>query len=285
MRPAGAIELMFPLPKPPMKTALTTSLITLALSAAALSQTPAQTPAPATKAAAPKAASPGAPKAVPKASTGPNLLNPATMNATAPAEYNVKFVTTKGEVLIHVTRAMAPNGADRFYNLVRAGFYDNASFFRVLSGFMAQVGISPRPDVSKIWENRNIPDDPVKQSNTRGKVTFANTGAPNSRGTQFFINYGNNSFLDGQRFAPFGEVISGMEVMDNLYSGYGEGAPQGRGPDQGRIVAEGKAYLDKSFPMLDRIVKATIEPVAPAAPAAAPAAAAPATPAPASTKK
>jgi peptidyl-prolyl cis-trans isomerase A (cyclophilin A) len=246
-----------------------TSLLILTLCAAAMAQTPAGT---ATKAPAPKAATPAAaPKAAaPKAAApaGPNLLNPDTLKATAPAEYNVKFVTSKGEVLIHVTRAWAPNGADRFYNLVRGGFYDNAAFFRVLTGFMAQFGVSARPEVSRIWENRNIPDDRVMQSNTRGKVTFAQTGAPNSRSTQVFINYGSNNFLDGQRFAPFGEVVSGMEVMDNLYSGYGEGAPQGRGPDQGRLVAEGKAYLDKGFPMLDRILKATIEPVAPAAPAA-----------------
>jgi peptidyl-prolyl cis-trans isomerase A (cyclophilin A) len=247
-----------------------TPLILLTLCAAAMAQTPAGT---ATKAPAPKAAVPaGAPKAASPA--GPNLLDPNTMKATAPATYQVKFTTTKGEVVINVTRAWAPNGADRFYNLVRAGFYDNAAFFRVLPGFMAQFGVSARPEVSRVWENKNIIDDRVTQTNSRGKVTFAQTSAPNSRSTQVFINYGNNSFLDGMRFAPFGEVVTGMEVMDNLYSGYGEGAPQGRGPDQGRLVAEGKAYLDKGFPMLDRIVKAVIVPAAPAAPAAAPAPAA-----------
>jgi len=245
-----------------MKIAMKTSLIAMLLCAATM----AQTPAPATKAPAPKAAVPAAaPKAA--APAGPNLLDPNTMKATAPATYTVKFTTTKGDVVINVTRAWAPNGADRFYNLVRGGFYDGAAFFRVLPGFMAQFGVSARPDVSRVWESRNIIDDRVTQSNTRGKVTFAQTSAPNSRGTQVFINYGNNTFLDGQRFAPFGEVASGMEVMDNLYSGYGEGAPQGRGPDQGRLVAEGKAYLDRGFPMLDRIIKATIEPAAPAAPA------------------
>jgi len=225
----------------------------MTMCAAVMAQTPA-----ATKAPAPKAATPAAPKA---AAPAPSLLNPTSLTATAPAEYNVKFVTTKGEVLIHVTRAWAPRGADRFYNLVRAGFFTDCAFFRVLSGFMAQIGISPRPDVAKVWERANIPDDRVTQSNTRGRVTFATAG-PNTRTTQIFINYGNNAGLDPQGFAPFGEVISGMEVMDNLYAGYGEGAPQGRGPDQGRIQAEGKAYLDRYFPMLDRITKATIEPIA-----------------------
>lgn len=245
------------------QAAIVLATLVAATSPAVMAQTPAGT---ATKAPAPKSAAPGT---AAKKATGPSLLNPATMRATAPAEFDVKFATTKGDVMIHVTRAWAPNGADRFYNLVRGGFYDGTAFFRVLSGFMAQVGISPRPDVSRVWENKNIPDDRVTQSNTRGKVTFAQTGAPNSRSTQIFINYGNNSFLDGMRFAPFGEVTSGMEIMDNLYAGYGEGAPQGRGPDQGRLVSEGKAYLDRSFPMLDRIIKASIVPSAPAAPPAA----------------
>jgi peptidyl-prolyl cis-trans isomerase A (cyclophilin A) len=257
-----------------MKIAMKTSLIVLALCAAAVAQTNSGTKAP-----APKAATPAAPKAAPKAAA-PSLLNPSSLRATAPAEYNVQFVTTKGEVLIHVTRAWAPHGADRFYNLVRAGFYDNCAFFRVLSGFMAQVGISPRPDIARVWEKANIPDDRVTQTNSRGRVTFATAG-PNTRTTQIFINYRNNAQLDPLGFAPFGEVTSGMEVMDNLYADYGEGAPEGRGPDQGRLEAEGKAYLDRSFPMLDHIVKATIQPVTPAAPAAAPAAGA----APAGTKK
>jgi peptidyl-prolyl cis-trans isomerase A (cyclophilin A) len=239
-----------------------TSLIAVLTCAAAMAQTPA------TKAPAPAATATTAPKAAPKAAApgGPNLLDPNTMKAMAPAVFNVKLTTTKGEVMIQVTRAWAPNGADRFYNLVRAGFYTNAAFFRVLPGFMAQIGISARPEVTKVWDNRNIPDDRVTQSNTRGKVTFAQTSAPNSRSTQIFINYGNNSFLDSMRFAPFGEVTSGMEVMDNINSEYKET------PDQGQITDQGRAYLDRNFPRLDKILTATIVPVAPAAPAAAPAA-------------
>ena len=192
-----------------------------------------------------------APKAAP---AKPNLLNPATMKATAPATFTVQFETTKGPFTVRVTRAWAPNGADHFYNLVRAGFFTDAAFFRVIPGFMAQFGISARPEVSKIWANSNIQDDPVKQSNKRGTVTFAQTSARNSRSTQLFINYGDNSQLDSQRFAPFGEVIKGMEVVDKINSEYQER------PDQGAITNQGKAYLDKNFPRLDRITSATIVP-------------------------
>ena len=183
---------------------------------------------------------------------GPNLLDPSTMKAMAPATFTVQVETTKGPFTIKVTRAWAPNGADHFYNLIRAGFYTDAAFFRVIPGFMAQFGISARPEVSRIWANSNIQDDPVKESNKRGMVTFAQTSARNSRSTQLFINYGDNSNLDSQRFAPFGEVTKGMEVVDKIYSGYGEQ------PDQGAITSQGKAYLDKAFPRLDRIVSATV---------------------------
>ena len=182
----------------------------------------------------------------------PNLLEPATMKARAPETFDVKFTTTKGEVTVRATRAWAPNGVDRFYNLVRGGFFTDAAFFRVIPGFMAQFGISARPDVSRIWANANIPDDPVKESNTRGTMTFAQTSLPNSRSTQFFINYGNNARLDQDRFAPFARVTEGMDVMDKIFSGYGEQ------PNQGSIQAEGKAYLDRQFPRLDRILSATI---------------------------
>ncbi len=251
-----------------MKKALFTVISCAALLAQAQTKDATKSPATtATKSDATKKA-----PAATKAAGGPNLMDPTTLRATAPATFDVKMTTTKGEVVIRVTRAWAPNGADHFYNLVRAGFYTNAAFFRVISGFMAQFGISARPEVSKIWANRNIPDDRVVEHNTRGKVTYAQTGAPNSRSTQLFINYGDNSRLDADRFAPFGEVISGMEVVDNFYAGYGEGAPGGRGPDQGRLTAEGKPYLDRDFPMLDRIISATIVPAAPAAAPAAPAA-------------
>ncbi len=187
-----------------------------------------------------------------KSAGQPNLMDPSTMKATAPATFNVLVETTKGPFTIKVTRSWAPNGADHFYNLVRAGFYNDAAFFRVIPGFMAQFGISARPEVSRLYANANIQDDPVKESNTRGMVTFAQTAARNSRSTQLFINYGDNSRLNADRFAPFGEVTKGMEVVDQIYSGYGER------PDQGAITSQGKAYLDKNFPRLDRITSMTI---------------------------
>ena len=196
----------------------------------------------------------GAAKTAPPA---PNLLNPSSLRARAPETYKVKFTTTKGDVIIEVHRTWAPLGADRFYNLVRAGFYKDAAFFRVIPRFMAQFGISARPDVADAWENAKITDDKVTQSNKRGAVTFATAG-PNTRTTQIFINYGDNAGLDGQGFAPFGQVTEGMDVVDKFYSGYGEGAPSGRGPDQSEIRSRGKAYLDRSFPQLDRIVSASI---------------------------
>ena len=216
--------------------------------------------APAAAKSAPAAASVA--KAAPKAAAI-NLMNPATLTARAPEVFEAKFNTTKGAFTIEVTRAWAPNGADHFYNLIRAGYYTDAGFFRVVPGFMVQFGISARPEVSRIWADRKMPDDLVTQSNTRGFVTYAQTSLPNSRSTQLFVNFGNNSFLDKQRFAPFGKVTEGMDVVDSIYSGYGEQ------PDQGRITAEGKKYLDANYPKLDRILTATIAPAAPAAPAAA----------------
>jgi peptidyl-prolyl cis-trans isomerase A (cyclophilin A) len=192
-------------------------------------------------------------------STG-KLRNPAALTEKAPETFKAKLDTTKGIVVITVHRAWAPTGADRFYNLVKNGFYDNCRFFRVLDDFMAQVGINGNPSVQSNWRNATIQDDPVKQSNKRGFVTFAKTGAPNSRSTQFFINFKDNSSLDKSGFAPFGEVTGGLDVVDKLYSGYGEGAPSGRGPEQARIQSEGNAYLTKDFPKLDYIKKGTIEP-------------------------
>ncbi len=220
-------------------------------------------PAPAKK--APPAAKAPAAKATP---FDPALLTPASMRAKAPAEYEVKLVTTTGEFTIKVTRAWSPNGADLFYNLVRHHFYDGAAFFRVIDGFMAQFGLSPYPEVSRVWENATIKDDPLVQSNHRGFVTFAMTGRPNSRSTQIFINTANNERLDADKFTPFGMVTDGMEVVDKLYSGYGEGAPDGHGPDQNLVGARGRAYLEKNFPKLDVIKTATLV----TAPAAAPAA-------------
>jgi peptidyl-prolyl cis-trans isomerase A (cyclophilin A) len=191
-----------------------------------------------------------------------SLLNPASLKLQAPAVFDAKFVTTKGDFVVEVTRAWAPRGADRFYNLVKYHFFDGAAFFRVLQGFVVQFGISPRPDVSGVWENATIPDDPVTQSNTRGMLTFATAGQ-NTRTTQVFINLGDNTNLNGMGFSPFGKVTSGMEVIDKLYSEYGEGQPNGNGPDQNRIQREGNAYLQKSFPLLDTIKTAVIVPPAP----------------------
>ena len=188
------------------------------------------------------------------------LKTPSALTEKAPETFKAKFDTSKGPVIITVHRAWAPIGADRFYNLVKNGFYDECRFFRVLDDFMAQVGINGNSGVQSNWRSATIQDDPVKQSNKRGFVTFAKSGAPNSRSTQIFINFKDNSTsLDKLGFAPFGEVTGGMDAIDKLYSGYGEGAPSGRGPEQGRIQAEGNGYLMKDFPKLDYIKKATIE--------------------------
>ena len=188
-----------------------------------------------------------------------SLGNPAALKEQAPPVYRVDFDTTKGPFVIEVHRDWAPNGADRFYNLVKNGFYDNTRFFRVIEGFMAQFGVNGDPKVSAVWKEARIKDDPVRVSNKRTFVTFATAG-PNTRTTQIFISYGDNSNLDSQGFAPFGQVVSGMKVVDSLYNGYGEGAPHGRGPDQGRVQSEGNAYLASAFPNLDYTKKATIEP-------------------------
>jgi peptidyl-prolyl cis-trans isomerase A (cyclophilin A) len=185
------------------------------------------------------------------------LSNPAALNEKAPDTYKAQLDTSKGTVVITVHRDWAPNGADRFYNLVKNGFYDDVRFFRVISGFMAQFGIHGTPAVASAWRSARIKDDPVKQSNKRGFVTFATAG-PDTRTTQLFINFRDNGSLDGQGFAPFGEVTTGMDVVDKIFNGYGEGAPRGKGPDQGRLQAEGNAYLAKDFPNMDYIKSATI---------------------------
>ena len=191
-----------------------------------------------------------------------NLLDPSTMKSPAPAVFKAKFTTTQGDFVVQVTRAWAPIGADRFYNLVRGKFFDGVAFFRVIPGFMAQFGINPDPKVSAAWSSQNLTDDPVKESNKRGFITFATSG-PNSRTTQLFINYGDNSRLDAQGFAPFGEVIEGMDVVEKFYSGYGETAHQG--PTMQQL---GKSWIDKNMPKLDNIKAAVIVPLTPPAPAA-----------------
>jgi peptidyl-prolyl cis-trans isomerase A (cyclophilin A) len=186
------------------------------------------------------------------------LENPAGLREQAPATYKARFDTTRGVFVVEVTRAWAPKGADRFYNLVKNGFYDNTRFFRVISGFMVQFGINGDPNIMARWRTAQISDDPVTQSNTRGMITFAMAG-PNTRTSQVFINFGDNSRLDQSGFAPFGRVVSGMNVVEAINAEYGEGAPRGRGPDQSRIQNEGNAYLSKDFPRMDYIKKATIE--------------------------
>src|SRR5690348_3517276 len=195
-------------------------------------------------------------------STAPSLLNPASLHAKAPEVYLVKFHTSRGDFTMKVTRAWAPLGADRFYNLVEHHFYDGAAFFRVVPHFVVQFGINANPQISRVWQNANIKDDAVTQSNARGSVTFA-TGGPNTRTTQVFINLVDNSRLDSMGFSPFGQITDGMDIVDQLYSEYGES------PDQGQIQSHGKVYLEKNFPKLDTIITARVQPVAAAHPAAA----------------
>lgn len=171
--------------------------------------------------------------------------------------FQVKFETSKGDFIVEVHPDWAPRGAARFKELVEETFFDEARFFRVVERFMVQFGIHADPEVSAKWRTKTIQDDPVQESNARGMITFATSG-PNSRTTQVFINFGDNTFLDSQGFAPFGKVIEGMEVVDSLYNEYGEGAPSGRGPDQGRIQREGNTYLIQEFPDLDHIKTARI---------------------------
>jgi peptidyl-prolyl cis-trans isomerase A (cyclophilin A) len=188
----------------------------------------------------------------------PDLLDPSKANAKAPDVFKAKFTTTKGDFVVEVHRDWAPNGADRFYNLVKMGFYDDTRFFRAIEGFMVQFGINGDPMVNSKWQNAGIPDDTGTQSNTKGMVTFAQRGVPGSRTTQVFVNYGDNSRLDASHFTPFGKVVTGMDVVDSLYKGYGEGAPMGHGPDQGSVQSQGNAYLDTNFPKLDAIKHAEI---------------------------
>ena len=192
--------------------------------------------------------------ATPAEAARQRLLNPAQLNERSPETFRAKFTTSKGDFVIEVTRAWSPNGADRFYNLVKNGYYDDCRFFRVIDNFMVQFGINGDPSLNQILYQAQIPDDPVRESNKRGYVTFAMTGQPNSRTTQIFINYADNSFLDGQRFAPFGIVIEGMDVADSFFSEY-QGVPS---DNQQQIQTRGNAYLNKEFPKLDYVKTASI---------------------------
>jgi len=187
------------------------------------------------------------------------LRDPAKLKEQAPAKYNVRFDTSVGVFVITVTREWAPLGADRFYNLVKNGYYDDVRFFRAIPNFMVQFGINGNPALNAVWRNARIGVDPVKQSNRRGFITYAMGGPPDTRTTQVFINFRDNTNLDASGFAPFGQVTTGMDIVDKIFQGYGEGAPRGSGPDQGRIQTEGNAYLKKDFAKLDYVKKATIE--------------------------
>jgi len=199
------------------------------------------------------------PAAAPAPAAAASLTDPSKFNEKAPEGFKVQFTTTKGDVIIQISRALSPNGADRFFNLVKGGFFTDIAFFRVIPGFMGQFGIHGNPAVAAAWKGAKIEDDKVKGSNIRGAITFAMAG-PNTRTTQFFINLANNPNLDGSGFSPFGKVIEGMDVIDKINGEYGEGAPNGRGPEQGRVQAEGNAYLQKDFPRLDYIKSASVLP-------------------------
>lgn len=227
-----------------------------------LAQTPppAKSATPAAKSAAPAAKPPAAPAVNP-------LLHPETLKAVAPANFQVKFTTTKGDFIVNVHRDWSPQGADRFYNLVKNRYFTNVAFFRNITGFIVQFGMAPDPKVGAVWQEAKIKDDPAKPSvhNAKGTVVFATAG-PNTRTNQFFVNTNDNTrSLDPQvspgnsGFTPFGEVTEGMDIVLGLYAGYGER------PDQGRILNEGAAYLDKNFPLLDKIKTAVIVPAAGAA--------------------
>lgn len=181
----------------------------------------------------------------------------ASRNEPVPDTYRVRFETSKGGFVVEVVKAWAPNGAERFYRLVRNGFYDDARFFRVVRDFVVQFGIHGNPRIEELWRNMTMADDPVKQSNLRGMVTYAMSG-PNTRTTQVFINLKDNKRLDKSGFAPFGKVVEGMEVVEQFYKFYGEGPPRGEGPDQNLIERQGNAYLESKFPRLDYIRRARI---------------------------
>ncbi len=184
--------------------------------------------------------------------------DPKAERVAAPDTFVVRFETSRGPFDVQFVRGWAPRGADRVYYLVRSGFYDQTRFFRVIPGFVAQFGASGDPAVNRVWERRTIADDPVRQVNLRGTVSFATAGA-NTRTTQLFVNVSNNARLDRLGFAPVGRVVDGLgRVVDSLYGGYGEGAPRGRGPDQDRIAAEGNAYLTREFPRLDVVRTARV---------------------------
>jgi peptidyl-prolyl cis-trans isomerase A (cyclophilin A) len=188
------------------------------------------------------------------ASANEKLLDASALDATAPDKFNVTLETTKGDVVIAVDRSLAPIGADRFYNLVKNGFFDDCRFFRVVPNFVVQFGLNGSPAVNSVWREARIQDEPVKSTNARGTITFAKANQPNTRTTQLFLTLVDNARLDGMGFSPFGKVISGMEFIDGVFAGYG-GSPR-----QDLIISKGNAYLESDFPRLDFIKKAVITP-------------------------
>ena len=193
------------------------------------------------------------------------LADPSQLTEEAPATFRARFDTSKGLFVIEVHREWAPIAADRFYNLVKNGFYDGTRFFRVRPGFMAQFGLHGDPEIQRAWQRASLRDEPPMKSNTRGFVSFAKENLPNTRFTQIFLNYGDNSYLDEQGFAPFAEVVTGMDVVEKIFS-----PPRENEPDQRRILREGNTYLQKEFPQLDFVKKATLVTAAPAKPVPAP---------------
>ena len=190
------------------------------------------------------------------------LLQPTDRHWSQPAprHFRVAVETTKGTFVLAIDRALAPRGADRFHQLVTAGYFDDSRFFRVVPGFIAQFGIAGDPAIAQVWKDRAIVDDSVRTSNGRGTIAFAMTG-PNTRTTQLFVSLADNSRLDAQGFSPLGSVVEGMDVVDRLYGGYGENAGGGmRAGKQARMMAEGNAHLDREYPMLDRIRRAYVVP-------------------------
>lgn len=185
---------------------------------------------------------------------------PAVKSEKAPDVFQVNFDTSKGKVVVEIHRDWAPNGVDHFYTLVKTGFFDGVRFYRTVRNFVSQFGINGDPKTNALWASGNIPDDPVKQTNAPGTLTYAATGMPNSRSTQLFFNLRDNGkSLDPQGFAPIGKVITGMDVVESFYSGYGSMPPEGEGPDPGKIASQGNSYLESQFPRLDYIKKATIQ--------------------------
>ena len=186
------------------------------------------------------------------------LLYPKSLHETAPETFRASFETTAGDFTIEVRREWAPLGADRFYNLVKNGFYDDQRIYRVVEGFMVQFGIHGDPLVDYQWHDELLLDDPVVATNSRSRVSFAKGGA-NSRTVEIFISYRNNSDLDALGFSPFGEVVDGMDVVDAFYAEYGDGPPRGQGVYQAQAHATGEEYFAAEFPELDRVVRAWVE--------------------------